>query len=142
MTFNDLWKKLKGSLADTTLIAFTLAGSLVRLASFYENLVILQGIGMFPLRLLQFGSVALYPVAYVGAKTPRDFEELTRPPTFSYGFYLPQPMLIFIICIVYSVLPSGGEIIGFGLIYFIIGYFTYKYQLLYCIFPLPFMSLL
>jgi hypothetical protein len=50
---------------------------------------------------------------------------------FQYGFFLPQPILIFIICIVYSVLERGVLVLIFGLIYFILGYFTYKYQLLY-----------
>lgn len=50
---------------------------------------------------------------------------------FSYGFYLPQTLLIFIVCIVYSVLPHQVSILFFGLLYFVIGYFTYKYQLLY-----------
>ncbi|KAG0138431.1 hypothetical protein HOY82DRAFT_496220 [Tuber indicum] len=130
-TFNNLWEQLKGSLSDTTTIAYALARSLGNLASFYVNLIILQGIGMFPFRLLQFGSVVLYPIMYAGAKTPRDFAELARPSTFSYGFYLPQPILILIICIIYSVLPAGGLILGFGWVYFVIGYFTYKYQLLY-----------
>ncbi|CAZ85884.1 unnamed protein product [Tuber melanosporum] len=109
-TFNNLWEQLKGSLSDTTTIAYALARSLGNLASFYVNLIILQGIGMFPFRLLQFGSVALYPIMYAGAKTPRDFADLARPST---------------------VLPAGGLILGFGWVYFVIGYFTYKYQLLY-----------
>jgi hypothetical protein len=50
---------------------------------------------------------------------------------FQYGFYLPQPILIYIICIVYSVLKLGVLILAFGLVYFVVGYFTYKYQLLY-----------
>ena len=50
---------------------------------------------------------------------------------FSYGFYLPQTILIFIICIVYSVLPASWFVLFFGLLYFIIGSFIYKYQLLY-----------
>jgi hypothetical protein len=54
-----------------------------------------------------------------------------QPPVFKYGFYLPQTLFIFIICIVYSVLPHGVFILFFGLVYFILGYFTYKYQLLY-----------
>ncbi|RPA93961.1 DUF221-domain-containing protein [Choiromyces venosus 120613-1] len=131
LTFKNLWEQLKDSLSDTTRIAYALAGSLGNLASFYVNLIILQGIGMFPFRLLQFGSVALYPIIYAGAKTPRDFAELVRPSMFSYGFFLPQPILILIICIIYSVLPSGGLMLGFGWVYFVIGYFTYKYQLLY-----------
>jgi calcium permeable stress-gated cation channel len=123
--------QLKDSLSDTTKIAYALARSLGKLASFYVNLIILQGVGMFPFRLLQFGNVALYPITYVSAKTPRDLAELNMPPIFSYGFFLPQPILVFIICIVYSVLPSGALILVFGLIYFVIGYLTYKYQLLY-----------
>lgn len=60
-----------------------------------------------------------------------DYAELVQPPIFSYGFYLPQTMLIFIICIVYSVLPGSWFVLFFGLLYFIIGTFIYKYQLLY-----------
>ena len=60
-----------------------------------------------------------------------DYAELVQPPVFSYGFYLPQTILIFIICIVYSVLPTGELVTLFGLIYFVIGFFVYKYQLLY-----------
>ena len=50
---------------------------------------------------------------------------------FSYGFFLPQTLFIFIICIVYSVLPRSELVTLFGLLYFIIGNFIYKYQLLY-----------
>ena len=60
-----------------------------------------------------------------------DYAELVQPPVFSYGFYLPQTILIFIICIVYSVLPGSWFVLFFGLLYFIIGTFIYKYQLLY-----------
>lgn len=60
-----------------------------------------------------------------------DYAELVKPPVFSYGFYLPQTILIFIICIVYSVLPGSWFVLFFGLVYFIIGSFIYKYQLLY-----------
>ncbi|KAI9812509.1 MAG: hypothetical protein M1832_000403 [Thelocarpon impressellum] len=127
-----LWRVIQDSLKDTSYIANLLAGSLEQTAHFYANLIILQGLGLFPFRLLQFGSVALYPVSRIGAKTPRDYAELVQPPEFKYGFYLPQTILIFIICIVYSVLPPNGVLIlGFGLLYFIIGQFTYKYQLLY-----------
>lgn len=53
------------------------------------------------------------------------------PPTFSYGFFLPQTILVFLICIMYSVLRSSYQILIPGLLYFMIGYFVYKYQLLY-----------
>ena len=48
-----------------------IAESLENLAPFYINLIVLQGLGLFPLRLLEFGAVSLYPVNLMGAKTPR-----------------------------------------------------------------------
>ena len=150
VTASELWGQLRDSLKDTTLIAYQLAKSLDSLALFYVNFIILQGLGLFPFRLLEFGSVALYPIYLIGAKTPRgkrlqlenelqnayysfctDYAELVQPPVFRYGFYLPQTILIFIVCIVYSTLQYGAFILFFGLLYFIIGHFTYKYQLLY-----------
>lgn len=144
--FNQIGDTIK----DTRTIAYALAQSLTNLVLFYINLIILQGIGLFPFRLLEFGSVALYPIYSYMAKTPRgtirtpsrlcdsgrlidvlDYAELVQPPVFSYGFYLPQSILIFIVCIVYSVLPASWFMLFFGLLYFLIGSFTYKYQLLY-----------
>lgn len=129
--FYEFWQGLRDILRDTAGIAYAVAKALEQLSPFYVNLIILQGLGLFPFRLLEVGSVALYPFYLIGAKTPRDYAELARPPIFSYGFYLPQTMLIFIICIVYSVLPSSWLITLFGLVYFCIGGFIHKYQLLY-----------
>ncbi|KAK5461280.1 hypothetical protein LTS15_003343 [Exophiala xenobiotica] len=129
--FYEFWQDLRDILRNTAGIAYAVAKALEQLSPFYVNLIILQGLGLFPFRLLEFGSVALYPFYLIGAKTPRDYFELAKPPIFSYGFYLPQTMLIFIICIVYSVLPSSWLITLFGLVYFCIGGFIHKYQLLY-----------
>ncbi|KAI1614460.1 hypothetical protein EDD36DRAFT_229493 [Exophiala viscosa] len=129
--FYEFWQDLRDILRDTAGIAYAVAKALEQLSPFYVNLIVLQGLGLFPFRLLEVGSVALYPFYLISAKTPRDYAELAYPPIFSYGFYLPQTMLIFIICIVYSVLPSSWLITLFGLVYFIIGGFIHKYQLLY-----------
>lgn len=129
--FYDFWKDLQDILKDTAGIAYAVARSLEELAPFYVNLIVLQGFGLFPFRLLEFGAVALYPFWLIGAKTPRDYAELAKPPVFSYGFYLPQTLLIFVVCVIYSVLPTSWMIQMFGLIYFLIGGFIYKYQLLY-----------
>jgi hypothetical protein len=48
-----------------------LASSIQDLRQFYVNYIILQAIGLFPLRLLEFGSVSLYPFGLLSAKTPR-----------------------------------------------------------------------
>ncbi|BFZ63435.1 hypothetical protein YB2330_004557 [Saitoella coloradoensis] len=114
---------------DTTKFAYLLAQSLPNLGPFYVNFIVLQGIGMFPFRLLEFGSVALFPIYKVGCKTPRDLHELKQPPTFNYGFFLPQPILILVISLVYSIM--NPLVLVFALIYFILGLMVYKYQLLY-----------
>ncbi|OHE98458.1 hypothetical protein CORC01_06249 [Colletotrichum orchidophilum] len=120
----DVWK----SPATLTL---QVADQIQNLGIFYTNFIMLQGIGLFPFRLLQVGSVFLYPIYRMGAKTPRDFAEIMQPTVFSYGFYLPTAMLIFMLCLLYSTLGYGWLILTVGLLYFIFGYFTYKYQLLY-----------
>jgi calcium permeable stress-gated cation channel len=130
-TFYDFWQDLRDILRDTAGIAYAIAKALEQMSPFYVNLIVLQGLGLLPFRLLELGSVALYPFYMIAAKTPRDYAELSQAPIFSYGFYLPQTMLIFIICIVYSVLPASWMITLFGLVYFLIGGFIYKYQLLY-----------
>lgn len=118
-------------LTSATEIAYALATSLSNLLGFYTNFIILQGFGVFPFRLLEFGALSLYPVYLMGAKTPRDYAELVQPPVFSYGFYLPQTILIFIICMVYSVLKDSWQVLLTGLVYFMIGHYVHKYQLLY-----------
>jgi len=127
----SIFDVLREGLKDTTYIAQTLAEKLKDLRIFYANFIMLQGLGLFPFRLLEFGSISLYPIYRLGAKTPRDFVQMFEPPMFYYGFYLPTALLVFILCLVYSVLPKGFLVLGFGVVYFSLGYYTYKYQLLY-----------
>jgi calcium permeable stress-gated cation channel len=122
---------IRESLKDTTYIAQRLASEIQRLSIFYLNFIMLQGIGLFPFRLLEFGSVSLYPFYRMAANTPRDYREIDQPPIFSYGFYLPTALLVFILCLVYSVLKGGFLVLILGVVYFTLGYFTFKYQLLY-----------
>ncbi|RKF81917.1 Calcium permeable stress-gated cation channel 1 [Golovinomyces cichoracearum] len=130
-TATKFWSTLQDSLKDTTFLAFKLAGSVQQLAVFYTNFILLQGIGLTPFRLLEFGSVCLYPILLLRSKSPRDDWELNKPPVFKYGFFLPSAILVYILCIVYSILPAGYMVLFFGVIYFINSYYTYKYQLLY-----------
>jgi hypothetical protein len=58
-------------LTSATQIAYVLAESLSNLLGFYTNFIILQGFGLFPLRLMEFGALSLYPIYLIGAKTPR-----------------------------------------------------------------------
>ncbi|KAF1950733.1 DUF221-domain-containing protein [Byssothecium circinans] len=127
----DMLERFGERFADASTIANTLAASLAKLLGFYNNYIILQGLGLFPLRLMEFGALSLYPINLIGAKTPRDYAELVQPPVFSYGFFLPQTILIFIICLVYSVLRESWQVLLSGVLYFMIGHFVHKYQLLY-----------
>ena len=51
--------------------ALELARSLELLRQFYINFILLQALGLLPLRLLEFGSVSMYPFGRMMAKTPR-----------------------------------------------------------------------
>lgn len=129
--FYEVFAKFGDAIRDIQKVAWTMAYSLGRLLNFYVNFIILQGVGLFPFRMLEVGSVSLYPIMLMGAKTPRDYAELVQPPVFSYGFYLPNALLIFIICMVYSVLRSSWQVLLAGFLYFALGHYCYKYQLLY-----------
>lgn len=122
-------------LFDTAQLAYQLADSLKKLSLFYVDLIILQGIGIFPYKLLLLGNLLKYPIKnFFWCKTPRNFLNLYKPPVFNFGLQLPQPILILIITITYSVIST--KILTAGLIYFLIGYFVFKYQLLYaCVHP-------
>ncbi|ODQ80169.1 hypothetical protein BABINDRAFT_61278 [Babjeviella inositovora NRRL Y-12698] len=124
-TASNYW----GFISDTSKLAYQLAESLQGLSLFYVDLIILQGVGMFPFKLLLLGSVIQLPFFKARSKTPRDYRKLYRPPVFNFGLHLPQPMLIFVITTIYSVMST--KILACGLVYFVIGYYVYKYQLLY-----------
>ncbi|KAL0938412.1 DUF221 domain-containing protein [Colletotrichum truncatum] len=127
----EIIKDIQDSWGDTQKLARLIGSQIENLGLFYANFIMLQGLGLFPFRLLEVGSVILYPIYRMGAKTPRDFAEIMQPPVFSYGFYLPTALLVFMLCQIYSTLPLGALILPMGIIYFTFGYFTYKYQLLY-----------
>lgn len=122
-------------LTDTAQLAYQLADSLKKLSLFYVDLIILQGIGIFPYKLLLLGNLLKWPISSLfWCKTPRDYFNLHKPPVFNFGLQLPQPILILIITVTYSVIST--KIVTAGLIYFIVGYFVFKYQLLYaCVHP-------
>ncbi|KAI0144275.1 DUF221-domain-containing protein [Xylariaceae sp. FL1272] len=127
----EFWQIIRDSLSDTSQIAARIAQSIQKLNNFYLNFIMLQAFGLFPFKLLQFGSVSMYPIYRMGAKTPRDFAGLVQPTLFNYGFFLPTALLVFILCLVYSVLPGSPVVLLLGICYFGLGYFVYKYQLLY-----------
>lgn len=125
------------SIGDTTRFASQLAISLKKLSLFYVDLILLQGLAMFPVKLLQIGDFVilnvigkLFFLKGIFLKTPRDYRfYYYTPPVFDFGLNLPQHILIFIIILIYSVVST--KIVTSGLVYFLLGYFVYKYQLVF-----------
>lgn len=60
---------------------------------------------------------------------------MLRPPIFNFGLQLPQPILILIVTLIYSVMST--KILTSGLAYFVIGFYVYKYQLVFATDHLP-----
>ncbi|EEB08729.2 DUF221 family protein [Schizosaccharomyces japonicus yFS275] len=114
---------------DATQFAILLANRLPKQAQFFIDLIVLQGIGMLPFRLAQFGNLFSFAVRRWRARTLRDYKSLQQPDSFSYGIYLPQPLFIMLICLCYSIISP--LILVFGLIYFTMGFIVYKYELIY-----------
>lgn len=125
------------SISDTTKIAYLLAATLKKFLLFYVDLILLQGLAMFPVKLLQLGDFVilnivgkLFLLKSLILRTPRDYRfYYYTPPVFDFGLHLPQHILIFIIILIYSVVST--KIVVSGLVYFVLGYFVYKYQLVY-----------
>jgi hypothetical protein len=127
----SFWTLLPKLLENTRLIPETISREVEQLSIFYISFIMLQGIGLMPFRILEVGSVCLYPIMRLMSSTPRDRAELKKPPVFQYGFYLPTALLVFNLCLIYSVLMWGFLILLFGTVYFTLGYFTFKYMVLY-----------
>ncbi|CAI2190942.1 16743_t:CDS:2, partial [Funneliformis geosporum] len=126
-------KNLEEISRDLPGIAYKLATTLPQVSSFFVNFVVIQGIGLFPIHLLQLKEVAYtWTMRVFFSKTPRDYAKATAPPFLDYGEELPPVILIFVIIIVYSSLTP--IITFFGAIYFFLGYMCYKYLLLYVYF--------
>ncbi|GMG19304.1 unnamed protein product [Ambrosiozyma monospora] len=123
----------KALLTDTTKIAPLLASSMKSLSLFYVDLILLQGLTMFPFKLLQIGDLFFIFWQYIikhSTQTPRNYRDLFyKPSIFEVGLILPQHILIFIITLIYSVMST--KILASGLAYFVLGYYVYKYQLVY-----------
>lgn len=127
----DFWSTIRHLLRDTSRIPRVIAADVEDLSIFYTSFIMLQGVGLMPFRMCEVGSVALHPIYRMMSATPRDYAELKQPPTFQYGFYLPTALLVFNLCLIYSVLRWGFAILLVGTVYFILGYFAFKYMVLY-----------
>lgn len=127
---STFWKQLLNRvIKHPSAIATILAKSLPTVAPFFINYVMILGIGYFPLQLLQIGPVCSLFLKRLISSTPRDFAEVFAPVVTNYAWIYGQPMLIFTIVAIYSVIAP--LILVVGVVYFTLGYYANKYCLLY-----------
>ena len=138
-TASNYW----GYLSDSKKLALQLAQSLRGLSSFYVDTIVLQGIGLMPFKLLPMGRIFQFIYFWfthsklpksvkrssMGVATARELTALYQPPDFNFGLQLPHPLLTLVITLIYSVIST--KILSAGLMYFVIGYYVYKYLLIY-----------
>lgn len=107
-----------------------IASSLPGARNFFISYVMLQGLAIMPLQLVQLAVVIPRLIFRVfWTRTPREFSELNAPPVLSLGTVYPQAILIFNVCVTYSVISP--VILVFATLYFGIAYLVYKYKLLF-----------
>ncbi|KAI7816206.1 hypothetical protein BC939DRAFT_469949 [Gamsiella multidivaricata] len=128
-TWAQAVNKVYHDIGELTLL---LAASLPRVAPFFVNYVILKGVGLFPLQLLQIGDVIEQTFRGILSKTPRDYAEARAPPELHHGVVYSNATLMFVIVLIYSCIKP--LILVFGVIFFVLGYVVFKYQLLYVFF--------
>ena len=153
--FNFTFKldeSLRLVLTQPATIIPVLAYYLPMVSNFFQNYVILSGLGILPMQCIAIGygfsgmMKTFYDQALTFsftidnsfwilirrpfARVPRDFHELKEPPRVSYGELYPHPMFVFTITVTYSAISP--QILLWGLIYFAIGLFTFKFQLMNC----------
>lgn len=78
--------------------------------------IMLQGIGLTPLKILNIGPLFFLVWNRLWARTPRDFAEANAPPQINYGWVYPQALVVFTIALIYSV--ESPLILIFASLYF------------------------
>ncbi|OZJ03580.1 hypothetical protein BZG36_03044 [Bifiguratus adelaidae] len=127
---SSIWQTIVDLYSNPSTIPNLLAHSLPQVGPYFINYTILQGLLLVPLQLILPGQL-FYKLIF-HPKTPRGHSDLEAPWQYSYGWSLPVPLLVFIICLVYSTISP--LIVIFGMVFFFNQYIVAKYLLLYVYF--------
>ncbi|KAI8906749.1 hypothetical protein EDD86DRAFT_192935 [Gorgonomyces haynaldii] len=113
----------------------TLGQMLPKSSTTITNYVILQGTAILPAQLLLAGPLILtWMSRFISftKSTPREVSDAYYPSILTcinYGIVYPVPLLMFVIGLTYA--PIAPVILPFCTLFFAIGYFVYKYMLMY-----------
>mmetsp|Transcript_20394 Transcript_20394/g.52998 ORF Transcript_20394/g.52998 Transcript_20394/m.52998 type:complete len:803 (+) Transcript_20394:300-2708(+) len=114
---------------DKPAAIFTILGGTVPGAGdFFIAYVLLQGLGKFSFELVRIVPLILSKFFLRSAVLDTERMKIMEPGSIDYGKQLPQQLVIYLIVLAYAVLHP--IISFFGVIYFSIGYMTWKHQLL------------
>lgn len=106
-----------------------LAQALPSARHFSLSYVVFQAFAVIPLQLLQLPVIIGRAFGRLSATTPREHAELNAPPQLYTGSVYPAALIVFTLCIVYSIVSPLITI--FGALYFGLAYLIYKYKLLF-----------
>lgn len=106
-----------------------LAQALPGARHFSLSYVVFQAFAVIPLQLLQLPVIIGRAFGRLSAVTPREHAELNAPPQLYTGSVYPAALIVFTLCIVYSIVSP--LITVFGALYFGLAYLVYKYKLLF-----------
>ncbi|PVU93192.1 hypothetical protein BB559_003394 [Furculomyces boomerangus] len=118
---------------DPSKIPKSLADTLPKAAPFFMGYIVLIGVGYFPLKLMRLGTILYTQFIRTFCRSPREYASCYGPEFTNWSTLYPQSMLIFCIAMTYSSLAP--LITVFATIYFIIGYISNKYMMLYVYSP-------
>ncbi|KAJ9064804.1 hypothetical protein DSO57_1026468 [Entomophthora muscae] len=96
---------------------------------FFTRYFILLGLGCFPLQLLHPGPLFYSILCRIFCSSPRGAGNLLAPVFMDYGWLYGTPMFVFVIVSIYSSTSLG--VLFVGVVYFVVGYFVVKNNLLY-----------
>ncbi|KAI8901652.1 hypothetical protein BC833DRAFT_655373 [Globomyces pollinis-pini] len=104
------------------------------------NIIILQAVAVYPAQLLLAAPLILTWLSRLAPwanSTPREISNAYYPSILTcinYGIIYPLPILVFVVGLMYSAIAP--VILPFCTLFFLIGYFVYKYILLYVHIPM------
>lgn len=120
---------IKQVISNPSIIPTLFGESMPLVATEFLNYILINTFISLPLALLLIVPLLMGLYSRHAAVTKRDLIKAKQPQLISYGTYMPMHLLIFIICMGYSVIQP--LITLFGLLYFSMGYFIVRYNLLY-----------
>lgn len=127
---SSILQSLRNIIEDPTSTVTILGQALPLVATFFVDYIIILALNSSSLRLLNIGGLILNYIFLKMAKTDRNKRAIVKPYAMQWAVQLAEMCLVF--CLVYTYTPIQPLITVFGVVYFAMSYWIYKYQVMYC----------